>query len=89
MELLHIEIKKNGVLSMAKTSEAQLRAVKKYDKKSKVITLKYTDNQNKDYYRVKQYCNENNIPLQKYIKKLIDNDLDSKGITYPSDMDMD
>lgn len=74
---------------MAKTSEAQLRAVKKYDEKSNVITLKYTDNQKKDYYRVKQYCSDNNIAVQAYIKKLIDNDLDSKGITYPSDMDMD
>lgn len=74
---------------MAKTSEAQLRAVKKYDKKSKVITLKYTDNQNRDYYRVKQYCNENNIAVQAYIKKLIDNDLDSKGIAYPNSIDMD
>lgn len=74
---------------MAKTSEAQLRAVKKYDKKSKVITLKYTDNQNRDYYRVKQYCNENNIPLQKYIKKLIDNDLDSKSIPYPNETNTD
>ena len=74
---------------MAKTSEAQLRAVKKYDKKSKVITLKYTDNQNRDYYRVKQYCNENNIPLQKYIKGLIKADLDEKGIVYPDSTDTD
>lgn len=67
---------------MAKTSEAQLRAVKKYDEKSKVITLKYTDNQTHEYYRIKQHCIDNGIAVQSYIKGLIKADLDAKGIPY-------
>ena len=36
-------------------------------------------NQIEDYNRVKQYCTDNNLTLQGYIKKLIQDDLDSKG----------
>lgn len=57
-------------------------ADRKYNSSSKLIGLKYTPNQLSDYNRIKQYCKDNNISLQSYIKTLINNDLDSKNIPY-------
>ena len=55
------------------------KADRNYNVNSKVIGLKYTPNQIEDYNRVKQYCTDNNLTLQGYIKKLIQDDLDRKG----------
>lgn len=65
---------------MSKTSEAQKKAVKKYDEKSKYIHLKFTDNQTDDYYRIRQYCDENGLSMQGYIKSVILHDLDNKNV---------
>ena len=64
---------------MAKTIEATLKAIKKYNQKSKFINIKYTPNSLDDYDRISQYCKKNNLSLQGYIKNLIKTDLDSKG----------
>ena len=66
---------------MAYNKEAQ----KKYNVKSNYIQLKYTPNQIDEYNRVKQYCTDNELTLQGYIKGLIQHDLDSKGISYIAD----
>ena len=67
---------------MGKSSESHKRAVAKYDERSKLVSLKFTENQNHEYYRLKKYCTENSIAIQAYIKGLIKADLDAKGISY-------
>ena len=62
------------------------KADRNYNANSKVIGLKYTPNQIDEYNRVKQYCTDNNLTLQGYIKGLIQRDLDSKGISYDLDV---
>ena len=64
---------------MTKTSESQLKAIKKYNQKSKYIQLKYTENISHEYDRIVKYCTDNNLSLQGYIKEIIKQDLDSKG----------
>lgn len=71
---------------MVKTTEAHRKAVKKYDEKSKQVPLKYTENQMSEYYRLKQYCIDNGIATQAYIKQLIKADLDNKGIPYEQEI---
>lgn len=66
---------------MAYNKEAQ----KKYNVKSNYIQLKYTPNQIAEYDRIKQYCIDNELTLQGYIKELIRRDLDSKQIPYTPD----
>lgn len=73
---------------MAKTSEATLKAIKKYNQKSKFINIKYTPNNIDEYERISQYCNQNNLSMQGYIKSLIKADLDAKGFSV-SDNDND
>ena len=62
------------------------KADRNYNANSKVIGLKYTPNQIDEYNRVKQYCIDNNLTLQGYIKELIKRDLDAKNIPYISDV---
>lgn len=64
---------------MAKTSEATLKAIKKYNANSKYIQLKFTSNQLSEYKRIIKYCDDNNLSYQGYIKELIKKDLDEKG----------
>lgn len=72
---------------MAKTSEATLKAIRKYNQKSKTISLKFTENQIPDYDRIIAYCTDNNLSYQGYIKTLIQHDLDGKNIPYPDNID--
>lgn len=65
---------------MNKTSEATLKAIRKYNANSKYIQLKFTSNQLSEYKRIIKYCDNNNLSYQGYIKELIRNDLDKKGI---------
>lgn len=51
-----------------------------YRKKCKTIGLKYTPNEMGEYNRIVKYCKDNGLTYQSYIKNLIKNDLDSKGI---------
>ena len=61
------------------------KADRNYNINSKIIGLKYTPNQIDEYNRVKQYCTDNNLTLQGYIKELIKRDLDAKQVPYISD----
>lgn len=74
---------------MAKTSEATLKAIKKYNQKSKFINIKYTPNNISEYERISQYCNQNNLSMQGYIKSLIKADLDAKGFSVDMDTTID
>lgn len=65
---------------MAKTSDAQLKAIKKYNQKSKYIQLKFTENQLDDYERIVKYCESNGLSYQSYVKSLIIKDLKEKGV---------
>ena len=67
---------------MPKTSQATLKAISKYNKKSKTISLKFTENQLKEYNRIVKYCDENQLSYQGYIKALVYNDLNKKGVEY-------
>lgn len=68
---------------MAKTSPSTLKAISKYNKKSKTISLKFTANQIHDYERITAYCDGIGLSYQGYIKSLIKADLDSKNVPYP------
>lgn len=74
---------------MAKTSEATLKAIKKYNQKSKFINIKYTPNNIDEYERISQYCEQNNLSMQGYIKSLIKADLDAKGFSVDSTATID
>ncbi len=74
---------------MAKTSDATLKAIKKYNQKSKFINIKYTPNATAEYERINKYCKDNNLSLQGYIKGLIKADLDNKGFVLPNGADTD
>ena len=69
---------------MAKTSQATLNAISKYNKKSKTISLKFTENQLSEYDRIINYCRDNGLSYQGYIKVLIKKDLDERG--YKNDL---
>ena len=72
-----------------KTSPSMLKAINTYNKKSKYIQLKFTQNSVDEYQRIVNYTNSNKISMQHYIKELIKSDLDNKGIPYPqSDKDV-
>lgn len=62
------------------------KADRNYNVNSKIIGLKYTPNQIAEYNRIKQYCTDNKLTLQGYIKELIKRDLDAKNIPYISDV---
>lgn len=51
-----------------------------YRKKYKYIGLKYAIHELENYEKIARYCNDNNISMQKYIKELITNDLNKKGV---------
>ena len=62
------------------------KADRNYNANSKVIGLKYTPNQIAEYNRIKQYCTDNKLTLQGYIKGLIQRDLYSKQVAYITDV---
>lgn len=60
------------------------KADENYRKKYKYIGLKYAIKDKLEYARITQYCLDNELSIQSYIKSLIKQDLDSKGVPYPS-----
>ena len=59
-----------------------------YRKKCNTIGLKYTPNEFNEYIRIRMYCDEKGISLQRYIKELVKSDLDKKGIKYTDSTDI-
>lgn len=76
-------IRKKRVNNMAYNKKAD----DNYRKKCNTIGLKYTPNESNEYIRIRMYCDIKGMSLQKYIKELIKQDLDSKGIEYADSMD--
>ena len=68
------------------STEAQKRANRTYREKHKPvqITIQYKSDKSEGL-RLKQYLSDNNITANQYVKMLIKSDLDSKGIPYPDD----
>lgn len=58
-------------------------AQKRYSKKTKTFTIKYTPNDIMEMYRLKTFLEVNGISANAYIKSVIKEDLDNKGIPYP------
>ena len=62
-----------------KTSDAQLKAVKKYDQDSINFAVSYKRLERADGLRLKEFLLQNDLKANSYIKALIKADLDSKG----------
>ncbi|MCI5588025.1 MAG: hypothetical protein MR384_09120 [Lachnospiraceae bacterium] len=58
-------------------------AQKRYSKKTKTFAIKYTPNDIMEMYRLKTFLEVNGISANAYIKSVIKEDLDNKGIPYP------
>lgn len=64
-------------------SDAQKAAQKKYDQKTKMVSIKYTPTDMKDYERLKTYLDKTGKSTNKFIKELVNNFFDSeKGEIY-------
>lgn len=72
------------------STEAQKKANRTYREKHKPvqITIQYKSDKNEGL-RLKQYLNDNGLTANQYLKKLIKQDMDSKNIPYPDNMDID
>lgn len=84
-------LNKGDCKSMAMTN-SQKEYEKKRMKQCKTYAIKYSlylSEENKENERLKQYLEQSGISANSYIKGLIKNDLDGKGIAYPDSMDMD
>ena len=64
-------------------TEAERRAVRKYQAKCKEVRIKYTEKEISEYNRLQEYLSENNIKVTEYLKNLIKADLDKKGYWLP------
>lgn len=61
------------------STEAEKKAVRKYQAKCKEVRIKYTEKEISEYNRLQEYLSENNIKVTEYLKNLIKADLDKKG----------
>lgn len=58
-------------------SNAQKAAQKKYDQKTKMVSIKYTPSNMNEYQRLKNYLNKTGQSTNKFIKTVINNFFDS------------
>lgn len=65
------------------STEAEKKAVRKYQAKCKEVRIKYTEKEISEYNRLQEYLLENNIKVTEYLKKLIKADLNKKGYWLP------
>lgn len=65
------------------STEAEKKAVRKYQAKCKEVRIKYTEKEISEYNRLQEYLSENNIKVTEYLKNLIKADLDKKGYWLP------
>ena len=74
--------------SNRKVSESQRAAQRKYDKKTKMVSVKYTPSDMEDYERLKNYLTKTGQHTNKFIKSLINDFFDSgKGEIYENYLD--
>lgn len=70
------------------SSEAQKEAYRKYNKKNKkTFSAVYTKKDMHEAIRLENYLNTQTISNNEYIKGLIKNDLDNKGVPYTDSTD--
>ena len=73
--------KKRGIFKMEQAkktiSNAQKAAQKKYDQKTKMISIKYTPSDMNEYQRLKNYLDKTGQSTNKFIKNLINNFFES------------
>ena len=67
------------------TTEAQRRYNQKRSKVCKTYTIKYIPKEKRESLRLEKYLLDSNITANAYLKSLIKQDLDSKGIEYPTE----
>lgn len=67
-----------------KTSDAQLRAQKKYDQDSINFAISYKRLERADGLRLKKFLSQSGLKANSYIKALIKADLDAKGFSVDS-----
>ena len=67
---------------MIDKKESNRKAVKKYSKKTKSFALKYYATDIEEALRLSKYLEDNDISCNSYLKQLVKEDLDSKGIDY-------
>ena len=67
---------------MIDKKESNSKAVKKYSKKTKSFALKYYATDIEEALRLSKYLEVNDISCNSYLKQLVKEDLDSKGIDY-------
>lgn len=60
------------------STEAEKKAVRKYQAKCKEVRIKYTEKEISEYNRLQRYLEEYDISVTGYLKKLIKADLDEK-----------
>ena len=65
-------------------TKSQIEYEKKRMKLCASYTVKYTPKEKKESDRITKYLHDANISANAYIKMLIQHDLDSKGIPYPT-----
>lgn len=70
-------------------TDASRKADKTYNEKRIPFSIGYTPVDIEEGKRLKAYLKETEKSANSYIKGLIKADLDSKGIPYPDDMDID
>lgn len=63
-------------------SDAQKKAYKKYNQKKKTFSAVYTPTDMIEAERFEKFLSSQNMSKNEYIKMLIKNDMDSKGISY-------
>lgn len=61
------------------TSEAKLKANRKYNSKCKSISIRFTPDESSDFERFKRFLKENNVNKKEYLKDLIMTDLEKRG----------
>lgn len=70
---------------MHKRTDAQKKADKIYNTKSLNFSVCYRPSEIAQGKRLKEYLKESNQSVNAYLKKLIADDLDSKGVPYPTE----
>lgn len=65
------------------------KSQKKYNDKCEIVRIKYIPADMQDYLRLQNYLTQNDISITHYLKQLIKADLDSKGVPYPDNTEID
>lgn len=60
-------------------TEAEKKAVRKYQAKCKSISIRFTPDESSDFERFERFLKENNINKKEYLKDLIMTDLEKRG----------